>query len=121
MILNLTGGNSKQNYYAGFGYLNDESYAKGSGFDRYTGRIRGEKELASWLKGGVNLSYAHTVQKYPTTSGGSYVNYFQWTRHIAPVYPVYLRDPATATNWAMPARMPHGATLPAFRHYLQRL
>ena len=93
--LNLTGGNSKQNYYAGFGYLNDESYAKGSGFDRYTGRIRGEKELAPWLKGGVNLSYAHTIQKYPTTSGGSYVNYFQWTRHIAPIYPVYLRDPAT--------------------------
>lgn len=93
--LNLTGGNSRQNYYAGFGYLNDESYAKGSGFDRYTGRFRGEKELTPWLKGGVNLSYAHTIQNYPNTSGASYVNYFQWTRHIAPIYPVYLRDPAT--------------------------
>ncbi|MDR0733620.1 MAG: TonB-dependent receptor [Dysgonamonadaceae bacterium] len=93
--LNITGGNDKQNYYVGFGYLNDESYAKGSGFDRYTGRIRGEKELAKWLKGGVNLSYAHTIQNYPLTSGASYVNYFQWTRHIAPIYPVYLRDPAT--------------------------
>ncbi|MDR1022337.1 MAG: TonB-dependent receptor [Prevotellaceae bacterium] len=93
--LNLTGGNSKQNYYVGFGYLNDESYAKGSGFDRYTGRIRGEKELTPWLKGGLNLSYAHTIQNYPNTSGGSYVNYFQWTRHIGTIYPVYLRNPET--------------------------
>jgi TonB-linked SusC/RagA family outer membrane protein len=93
--LNLTGGDSKQNYYVGFGYLNDESYAKGSGFDRYTGRIRGEKELTEWLKGGVNLSYAHTIQNYPLTSGASYVNYFQWTRNIGPIYPVYLRDPVT--------------------------
>lgn len=93
--LNLTGGGDRQSYYVGFGYLNDESYAKGSGFDRYTGRFRGEKELSRWLKGGLNLSYAHTIQDYPLTSGASYVNYFQWTRQIGAIYPVFLHDPAT--------------------------
>ena len=93
--VNISGGDNKQSYYVGLGYLDDDSYAKGSGFKRYSGRVRVEKEIVSWLKGGASLAYAHTIQNYPTTSGGSYVNYFQWTRNIGPIYPVYLRDPST--------------------------
>ncbi|HBK30333.1 MAG TPA: SusC/RagA family TonB-linked outer membrane protein [Porphyromonadaceae bacterium] len=93
--LNIGGGDNKHSYYIGLGYLNDDSYAKGSGFERYSGRVRYEKEVLPWLKTGANLAYAHTIQNYPTTSGGSYVNYFQWTRNIAPIYPVFLRDPKT--------------------------
>lgn len=93
--IGITGGDNKQSYYIGLGYLGDDSYAKGSGFDRYSGRIRYEKEFTTWLKTGASLAYAHTVQDFPTTSGGSYVNYFQWTRQIAPIYPVFLRDPQT--------------------------
>jgi TonB-linked SusC/RagA family outer membrane protein len=91
----ISGGDTRQSYYVGLGYLNDKSYAKASGFDRYSGRIRFDKELTKHLKGGVNLSYAHTIQDFPTTSGGSYVNYFQWVRQIGPIYPVFLRDPKT--------------------------
>ncbi|SEG04461.1 SusC/RagA family TonB-linked outer membrane protein [Parabacteroides chinchillae] len=91
----LGGSDDKQTYFISLGYLGDESYAKGSGFDRYSGRVRYERNLTKWLKAGANLAYAHTIQNYPTTSGGSYVNYFQWTRNIAPIYPVYLHDPKT--------------------------
>lgn len=93
--LSIGGSDEKQSYYISFGYLNDESYAKSSDFERITGRIRVDKQLTSWLKTGANLSYAHTVQNYPTTSSSSYINYFQWTRHIAPIFPVFLYDPAT--------------------------
>ncbi|GAB6394928.1 MAG: SusC/RagA family TonB-linked outer membrane protein [Bacteroidales bacterium] len=93
--IGISGGDAKQTYYIGLGFLGDKSYAKGSGYDRYSSRIRSDRELTDWLKGGVNLSYAHTIQNYPLTSGGSYVNYFQWVRHIAPIYPVYLKDPET--------------------------
>ncbi|MCC8134294.1 MAG: SusC/RagA family TonB-linked outer membrane protein [Tannerellaceae bacterium] len=94
---NLSIGNSdeKQSYYIGLGYLGDESYAKGSDFDRYTGRIRVEKQLTNWLKAGANISYAHSIQNFPTTSGGNYINYFQWSRMIGPIYPVFLHDPTT--------------------------
>lgn len=87
--------NEKQSYYIGLGYLGEDSYAKGSGFERYSARVRLDKNLTNWLKTGATLSYAHTIQDYPTTSGGSYVNYFQWTRDIAPIFPVFLRDPET--------------------------
>lgn len=93
--VNISGGDSKQSYYIGLGYLGDKSYAKGSGFDRYSGRIRFEKDITDWLRAGASLAYAHTIQNYPTTSGGSYVNYFQWTRQIAPIFPVFLHDPKT--------------------------
>ena len=85
----------KQSYYIGLGYLDDNSYAKGSSFSRLSGRIRYEKKLASWLKVGANLAYSQTEQDYPETSGSSYMNYFQWTRNIAPIFPVLLRDPKT--------------------------
>lgn len=93
--IGISGADEKQSYYIGIGYLDDKSYAKGSGFERYSGRLRFDKNLTTWLKTGVSLSYGHTIQNYPTTSGTSYVNYFQWTRQIAPIYPVYLRDPDT--------------------------
>lgn len=89
------GSDDKQTHYIGLGYLGEDSYAKGSGFERYTARVRLEKNLTQRVKVGTNLSYAHTIQDYPTTSGGSYINYFQWTRNIAPIYPVFLRDPNT--------------------------
>lgn len=94
---NLSIGNSddKQSYYIGLGYLGDESYAKSSDFDRFSGRIRVEKQLTNWLKAGANLSYARSTQNFPTTSGGNYINYFQWSRMIGPIYPVFLHDPNT--------------------------
>lgn len=91
----IGGSDNKQSHYIGLGYLGEDSYAKGSGFERYTARVRLEKKLIDQIKIGANLSYAHTIQDYPTTSGASYINYFQWTRNIAPIYPVFLRDPQT--------------------------
>ncbi len=86
----------KQSYYLSLGYLNDESYAKGSGYDRFTGRIRMDRQVTDWFKIGANLSYAHTDQAHSASvSSTAYRNYFMWTRGIAPIYPVYLHDPTT--------------------------
>lgn len=93
--LSMGGGDDKHSYYVGLGYLDDNSYAKSSAFQRITGRLRYERQVAKWLKFGANLAYAQTTQDYPNTSGSSYMNFFQWTRMIAPIYPVFLRDPST--------------------------
>ncbi|MDR3118185.1 MAG: TonB-dependent receptor [Mediterranea sp.] len=91
----VSGGNDKESFYIGFGYLGDESYAKGSGFERYSGRLRYERELTPRAKLGTSLAYTRTVQDYPSTSGANYINYFQWVRRIGPIYPAHLHDPVT--------------------------
>ncbi|MDR0658288.1 MAG: TonB-dependent receptor [Mediterranea sp.] len=91
----VSGGNEKESFYAGLGYLDDNSYAKSSGFERYSSRLRYERQLTSYAKFGTSLAYTRSTQNYPTTAGANYINYFQWVRSIGTIYPVHLHDPVT--------------------------
>lgn len=88
--LNVSGGANKTTYYLSAGYLDDNSYIKGSGFQRFSARAKIESEVTKWLKVGINSAYSRTTMDSPSLSEGSFANLFMFSQQIAPIYPVYL-------------------------------
>ncbi len=93
----ITGGTSKLNYYLSASYLNDEGIIDNSHFDRFSTRINVDYQAKPWLKVGTNMSYTYTNSGYPgdqtndaATSSG---NAFYFINSLAPVYPMYVRNP----------------------------
>ncbi|WP_082305075.1 TonB-dependent receptor [Persicobacter sp. CCB-QB2] len=86
--------NEKMNYYLSLGYLDDTGIAPGSGFTRYSGRLRSDYQAKDWLKLGANFHYTHYDQQAPRnqTSSNSSGNLFYVTNMMAPIYPLYVRD-----------------------------
>lgn len=89
--LSISKGNEKSKLYFSAGYLNDAGYNKNSYFTRYSTRLSYDAELFSWLNFGTSAQLARTESNW-TSSGSSYTNAFQWTRSIAPIYPIYKHD-----------------------------
>lgn len=92
--LSISKGNDDQSLYFSFGYLNDEGIVSNSGFERYSGRLKGDQKVKSWLNVGANASFNHSNSTYPgeqitTNSSG---NAFFIANYIAPIYPIYVRD-----------------------------
>jgi len=93
--ISATGSNERGTFYASANYLKNEGITKASDYERFTGRIKADYQLKSWLKMGVNASYGHITRNYfsSATDGeaSSSGNIFALT-NIAPIYPVYIRD-----------------------------
>lgn len=93
---NVSGSSDKANFYASFGYLDDQGIIEGSGFTRYATRLKGDYQVKEWLKVGGNLGYTYSNSRSPgdqddeaTASSG---NAFLMGNYIAPVYPLYIRN-----------------------------
>ncbi len=86
--LNVSGGNSKLNFYGSLGYLSNEGIAYNSDFNRYTARFNADYQAKSWLKVGAQVSYTHSDQN----NVGDGDNLFVMISELAPIYPLYLRD-----------------------------
>ncbi|QKG80405.1 SusC/RagA family TonB-linked outer membrane protein [Tenuifilum thalassicum] len=94
-LVSASGGSEKSKYYISGNYLNEDGIVQSSNYKRYSIRINNEHQLKDWFKLGLNLGASNSEQNYPVSSGSAYVNTFMWSRMIAPIYPVYLRDPNT--------------------------
>lgn len=95
--LSISGGNDKSTYYVSFGYLDDKGVIDGSGFERFSGRVKGEHKVKDWLKVGANVNINNITSDYPgeQTSTSSSGNAFFVANYIAPIYPLYVRDGET--------------------------
>ena len=60
--LGVTGGSQYMNYAVSGGYLDQDGIGLGSGFKRASLRANLDMTVTSWLKAGLNASYAHTKQ-----------------------------------------------------------
>ncbi|MCM1031913.1 MAG: TonB-dependent receptor [Oscillibacter sp.] len=93
--VNISGATDKLNYYMSAGYLDDSGIIAGSGFTRYTGRIKVDYQVKDWLKVGTNMSYTNYDMQSPASqdsgSAGSSANLFYIANYIAPIYPMYAR------------------------------
>jgi len=56
--LSIRSGNEKQQILASFGFFDQKGVAKNNAMNRITGRINYDQKFNSWLKGGINASYA---------------------------------------------------------------
>ncbi len=88
----FSGGSDKTTYYTSFGYLKDEGYYQSSDFNRFNVRSNIQFEPKKWLKGSLNVAYAHTEMNNPNQSGDQSNNGFLFVNSIPPVYPVFQRD-----------------------------
>ncbi|WP_430812629.1 MULTISPECIES: SusC/RagA family TonB-linked outer membrane protein [unclassified Carboxylicivirga] len=95
--LSISGGNDKSTYYLSFNYLDDQGVINGSGFERLSGRFKGEHKVKDWLKVGANVNINNITSNYPgeQTTTSSSGNAFFIANYIAPIYPIYVRDAET--------------------------
>lgn len=66
--LDFSGGSEKSNYFFSLGYLDDKGIAIGSGFTKYSTRLKINSEVKKWLNVGANLSYTNSLQEAPPSS-----------------------------------------------------
>lgn len=89
--LSLTKGDENNKVFFSLGYLNDKGYNESTDFTRYSSRIAYDSKFFPWLDFNTSAQFSMTSSNWSQT-GGSYTNTFQWTRSIAPIYPIYQRD-----------------------------
>ena len=87
--LSVSGGGKANQYFFSAGYLNDKGIALESGYQRFNLRSNITSEMTSWLKGGVNLSFAHSMQNYPVSSDSKTSNVITAGRTMPGFYPIY--------------------------------
>jgi TonB-linked SusC/RagA family outer membrane protein len=61
--LSLTGGNDKTQYFASFGYYDNDGIIKNTNYKKYTGRLNLDHMLNSWAKFSAGLSYTYGISK----------------------------------------------------------
>jgi Outer membrane receptor for ferrienterochelin and colicins len=90
----VAGSTDKLNAYMSAGYLDDSGLVSGSGFQRFTSRVKLDYQAKEWLKIGVNSAYTYYDSQSPgsQTSWGSSGNLFYVTNMISPIYPMYVRN-----------------------------
>lgn len=91
-VISVSGASDKTEYYLSAGYLQDKGYIVKSDFKRFTTRLKLDQQINSWFKAGVNLTYGKSTQNNSNLANTSYQNAFYFTRLMAPVYPVHVRD-----------------------------
>ncbi len=93
--VSVSGAKNNVNYYASVGYLEDNGIIENSGFNRLTSRLNVDYKAKKWMKIGANITYTNSESKYPDeqTELNSSGNAFLMANMIAPVYPMYVRNP----------------------------
>ena len=89
--LRMGGGNSTSNYFASFGYLEDNGIVINSDYKRYTTRLNLNSQIKPWLKIGANAGYAFSRSTNNGQTNGA-ENIFEFADKMAPIYPVFERD-----------------------------
>lgn len=94
--VSVAGATDKSNFYASFGYLDNDGIIDGSSNERWTTRLRADYQAKKWLKVGANMAYTHFTwnngndgDDEGASDGG---NAFATAIRMAPIFPVYIRD-----------------------------
>lgn len=61
--LSVSGGNDKTNYFASFGYFNNDGIIKNTNFTKYTGRLRLNQTLTDWASMSVGLAFNNSLSQ----------------------------------------------------------
>lgn len=96
--LSVSGGGKSNQYFFSAGYLNDKGIALESGYQRFNLRSNVTSEMTSWLKGSINLSFAHSMQNYPVSSDSKTSNVITAGRTMPGFYPIYEMNTDGAIN-----------------------
>ncbi|HEY9340447.1 MAG TPA: TonB-dependent receptor [Hanamia sp.] len=86
--LSAQGGSDKSTYFAGFGYLKQQSIIKPSDFERYTARFNYDNYLTSRLKTGTSISLTRTKRNVSSNDNNpkGVINSALYIRSYLPVF-----------------------------------
>lgn len=102
--MNYSGGVEKTDYFVSFNYLKENGYIKRSDFERFSVRANVNSQIKSWLKSGMNLSFAKSGGLFASTDGSnSIVNPFFFASRMGPIFPVYMYDPVSLGKYLLDA------------------
>ena len=93
--LSVAAATEKSNFFASFGYLNNNGITDGSDMYRYTARLRADYQAKKWLKIGGNMSYTNFNWNGASSNSegsGDTADVFTAVADTAPIYPVFIRD-----------------------------
>lgn len=92
--LSVSGGSENVKTFFSLGYDKNDGYVVNSGFERITTRLSNDFNISDKFRMGSTMSYVHTVQNRLDGGDGSgaYSSPFNWTRSVAPIYPVFTYD-----------------------------
>lgn len=94
--LTFTGGTDKSDYFVSLGYLEENGFTIRSDIRRFNGRVNLNVQPTKWFKSGVNLSGNLTNSNQASDGSSSgFVNPFNITRNVGPIFPVYARNLAS--------------------------
>ena len=92
--VNVSKADEKSNFFASFGYINNEGITFNSSMENINGRLKADLQAKKWLKVGANVNYSHYNAKSMLADGtsNSSTNIFAVATQIAPIYPLYIRN-----------------------------
>ena len=93
--VSVSGGNDKTQYMFSLGYLNEDGVLETTNFERYSGRVNVETQAKPWFAAGLGANFARNNTNSSYTEAGASSNVFYSAQLMSPIYPVYMRDPAT--------------------------
>ncbi len=93
--VSVSGGNDKTQYMFSLGYLNEDGVIRTTNFERYTGRLNVDTQAKPWFAAGLSANFARNNTNSSNTSSGATSNVFYSAQLMAPIFPVYQRDPET--------------------------
>ena len=92
--VNVSAASDKANFFASFGYLDNEGIIDGSHNERYTARLRADYQAKKWLKVGGNFSFTNFTWESGDDvayEGEADANVFATAVNTAPIYPIFIR------------------------------
>lgn len=81
--LSLSGGTPKTAYSVGFGYMDQEGIAYGSGFDRFTLRATIDTDAQDWLTVGASANVSRSTQNITISDDNLIMTALLQTPHVA--------------------------------------
>lgn len=89
------GGAGKSNYFGSLGYTDDKGFLLKSDLKRINARVNVNSQPTKWLRIGVNLTGNYNHSNNDASGGTAFINPFNISRYMGPIYPVYAHDPVT--------------------------
>lgn len=93
--ISVSGGRKGTQYMFSLGYLNEDGVLKTTNFERYTGRLNVETHAKPWFAAGLGANFSKTGSNSLGAKDATASNVFYSAQLMAPIYPIYQRDPST--------------------------
>lgn len=95
--ISFNGGSDKSDYFISLGYVKEKGFVIKSDFERVTGRINVNTNPLKWFRTGLNVngSFVKSNQGNTVDNSSSYINPFNFTRSMGPIYPIHAHDATT--------------------------